>query len=133
MIRVITFGTFDLFHIGHLRIIERARALGDHLTVGVSTDHLNFSKKSVYPAYSEMERAAILGGLRHVDHVFLEHSLDLKGQYLIDHKADILVMGHDWLGRFDMFKNICDVRYLPRTEGISSSEIKSKFRSEAAN
>ena len=124
MVRVITFGTFDLFHIGHVAILERARALGDHLTVGVSTDALNYSKKQVYPFHSEADRAAIVGAMRCVDDVFLEHSLDLKGDYIREHRADILVMGHDWEGRFDMFRDLCDVRYLPRTEGISSSDIK---------
>ena len=128
MIRVITFGTYDLFHIGHLRIIERARALGDHLTVGVSTDALNFSKKAIYPTYAEGDRAAIVAALRDVDAVFLEHSLELKADYLREHRADILVMGHDWEGRFDMFRDICDVRYLPRTDGISSTEIKTRLR-----
>ena len=127
MVRVITFGTYDLFHIGHLNLLERARALGDHLTVGVSTDALNFSKKSVYPTYPESERSAIVAALRCVDSVFLEHSLELKADYIREHRADLLVMGHDWEGRFDTMKSLCEVRYLPRTDGISSTEIKQKL------
>lgn len=122
--RVLTFGTFDLFHIGHVNILMRARALGDHLTVGVSTDALNFSKKAVYPTFSEGERMAIVAALGCVDEVFPEESLELKGDYIKAHRADILVMGHDWEGRFDHYKDLCEVVYLPRTEGISSSDIK---------
>lgn len=126
MIRVITFGTFDLFHIGHLRILERARALGDHLTVGISTDALNFSKKAKYPVYSQQERLDIVAGLKCVDDVFFEHSLEEKPDYIRQFTADILVMGHDWEGRFDDMRSLCKVHYLPRTEGISSTEVKER-------
>lgn len=122
--RVITFGTYDLFHIGHLRIIQRARALGSSLTVGVSSDALNIAKKAVAPAICQEDRMAIVAALREVDEVFLEESLELKAQYLKLHKADVLVMGHDWAGRFDHFRDICEVVYLPRTEGVSSTTIK---------
>lgn len=124
MTRVITFGTFDLFHIGHVRILERASALGDHLTVGVSTDALNFSKKQLLPIFNERDRAAIVGAIRHVDHVFMEESLDLKADYIKEHRADILVMGDDWAGRFDHLSDLCEVRYLPRTQDISSTLLK---------
>jgi glycerol-3-phosphate cytidylyltransferase len=130
MIRVITFGTFDLFHIGHLRLLERARALGDHLTVGVSTDKLNYSKKAAYPFHPETDRAEIVGGLRCVDAVFFEHSLELKADYIREHRADLLVMGHDWEGRFDEMKAYCDVVYLPRTEGICSTDIRAKLSAQ---
>ncbi|MET0371056.1 MAG: adenylyltransferase/cytidyltransferase family protein [Sphingobium sp.] len=126
MIRVITFGTFDLFHIGHVRILERARALGDHLTVGVSTDQLNFSKKAKYPIYSEQDRMGIVAALKCVDAVFPEHSLELKESYILEHGADVLVMGHDWEGRFDDMGRVCKVLYLPRTEGISSTDVKAR-------
>ena len=98
---VITFGTYDLFHIGHLRILERAAALGNRLVVGVSTDALNYSKKSKYPVFPEADRAAIVGALKVVDEVFLEESLELKGEYIKKYKADLLVMGEDWAGKFD--------------------------------
>lgn len=127
MRRVITFGTFDLFHIGHLRIIQRARALGDYLVVGVSTDELNFSKKGEYPAYSEDERMEILRSVRHVDEVFPEESLALKREYILRHRADILVMGDDWKGRFDEFKDICAVVYLERTHNISTTQVKTEI------
>ena len=123
MKRVITFGTFDLFHIGHLRILERAKSLGAYLIVGVSTDQLNFSKKQKNPIYSQESRAAIIKAMSLVDEVFFEESLELKGEYIKKNNADILVMGDDWKGRFDQFNSICDVVYLPRTPSISTTEI----------
>lgn len=122
--RVITFGTFDLFHIGHLHILERARGLGGALVVGVSSDALNFSKKGRYPVYPTAHRLEIVRALRCVDEVFTEESLERKRAYLVEHRADVLVMGDDWAGRFDEFRDVCEVVYLPRTPVISSSEIK---------
>ncbi|RKK04280.1 glycerol-3-phosphate cytidylyltransferase [Pseudoroseomonas wenyumeiae] len=122
--RVITFGTYDLFHIGHLNILKRAAALGNHLIVGVSTDALNFSKKGLKPVFPQHERLAIVEALRCVNEAFYEESLELKAEYIKHYKADVLVMGDDWAGRFDQFKSLCDVVYLPRTEGISTTDIK---------
>ena len=121
--RVITFGTFDIFHIGHFNILERAGALGDHLTVGISSDELNQRKKGRKPFYPLNERMQIISGLRFVDEVFIEESLDKKREYLVAHCAHLLVMGDDWAGRFDQFSDICNVRYLPRTEGISTTDV----------
>lgn len=121
--RVITFGTFDLFHIGHLNILRRAAALGDELIVGVSTDKLNLSKKNRAPIYCQNSRADIIQSLKFVDEVFFEESLEQKRQYILEHKADILVMGDDWEGRFDEFNDICEVIYLKRTPSISTTEI----------
>lgn len=120
--RIITFGTYDVFHVGHVNILERARAKGDYLIVGVSSDALNMSKKGRNPIYSQDDRIHILESLRCVDEVFVEESLELKEQYLIDHKADMLVMGDDWEGKFDHLKHVCDVVYLPRTPSISTTE-----------
>jgi glycerol-3-phosphate cytidylyltransferase len=122
-ITVITFGTFDVLHIGHVRIVERARSLGDRLVVGVSSDALNFSKKGRKPVYPERERMEIIGSMRAVDSVFLEESLELKADYIREHRADVLVMGNDWEGKFDHFANLCRVVYLPRTDGISTTEL----------
>ena len=122
--RVITFGTYDLFHVGHLRLLERARALGDHLSVGVSTDSLNFSKKNQVPVYDQQSRAEIVAALRCVDEVFFEESLEEKRAYLLRWKADLLVMGNDWAGKFDEFRDVCEVAYLPRTPDVSSSATK---------
>lgn len=126
--RVVTFGTFDLFHVGHLRILERARALGDALHVGVSTDELNFSKKGRYPFVPEKDRMAIVAGLRCVDAVFREESLAKKRDYLLEQRADVLVMGNDWAGRFDEFSDVCEVVYLPRTDSVSTTEIEKLIR-----
>ena len=127
--RVITFGTFDVFHVGHVNILTRAHDLGDHLTVGISTDELNFAKKGRYPVYRQEHRAQIVGSLDCVDEVFYEHSLELKRQYLLEHRADILVMGNDWEGRFDEFSDIVDVVYLPRTADISTTDIIHEIKS----
>jgi glycerol-3-phosphate cytidylyltransferase len=123
MRRVITFGTFDVLHVGHVRILERARALGDRLIVGVSSDDLNVSKKGRRPIYPQADRITMIAALRCVDEVFVEESLDLKGEYLRRHGASVLVMGDDWKGRFDEFRPICEVVYLPRTPSVSTTEI----------
>jgi glycerol-3-phosphate cytidylyltransferase len=127
-IRVITFGTFDVFHVGHLNILRRAKELGDYLIVGVSSDALNFSKKARYPVYPESERMAIVASVRYADQVFSEESLELKAEYIRRHKADRLVMGDDWVGRFDDLKNICEVIYLPRTEGVSTTQVMARIK-----
>ena len=121
--RVITFGTFDVFHIGHVNILERAKELGSHLTVGISTDALNFSKKGRNPVYNQEQRLKIVSSIHCVDEVFLEESLELKRKYLIEHQAGVLVMGDDWHGKFDMFQDICQVTYFERTKDISTSDI----------
>jgi glycerol-3-phosphate cytidylyltransferase len=121
--RVITFGTFDVFHVGHVNILERAKSHGLHLIVGVSSDALNMEKKSRHPIYSEDDRQHIIRSLKCVDEVFLEHSLELKADYIKYYNADILVMGDDWQGKFDHLKDICQVIYLPRTPSISTTEI----------
>lgn len=123
MKKIITFGTFDLFHVGHVNILGRARELGDYLIVGISTDDLNYKKKRRYPIYNEKSRALIISSLHCVDKVFFEHSLELKREYIVKYQADILVMGDDWKGRFDEFNDVCDVVYLPRTEGVSTTDV----------
>lgn len=121
---IITFGTFDLFHIGHLFLLQRARNFGERLIVGVSSDELNFRKKGHFPIFREADRKAIVLALRCVDDVFTEESMELKMQYILEHKADILVMGDDWQGKFDDLSTVCEVRYLPRTADISTTDIK---------
>ena len=123
MKKVITFGTFDVFHIGHVSILERAKSYGDYLIVGVSSDDLNLSKKGRKPIYSEKDRKKIIQSLSCVDEVFSETSLELKRQYINDFNADILIMGDDWKGKFDNHKDQCEVIYLPRTPSISTKEI----------
>jgi len=121
--RVITFGTYDIFHVGHVNIIERAKLHGDHLIVGVSSDKLNISKKGRPPVYCEDDRQHIIRSMRCVDEVFLEESLELKADYIKYYNADILVMGDDWQGKFDHLKDLCQVIYLPRTPSVSTTEI----------
>lgn len=128
-LKVITFGTFDVFHVGHLRILQRAKELGTRLVVGVSSDQLNFSKKTRFPIYSQQERVEIIRNLRCVDEVFIEESLELKAEYIREYQADILVMGDDWQGKFDYLKDLCQVIYLPRTPAISTTAIIEKIKS----
>lgn len=129
MIRVITFGTFDVFHVGHVNILERAAQYGDELIVGVSSDQLNFNKKNKFPIYSEGDRVKIIQCIKFVNQVFIEESLEQKLDYIREYKADILVMGDDWEGRFDWVKDECEVIYLPRTPSISTTEIIEVVRS----
>jgi choline-phosphate cytidylyltransferase len=126
---VLTFGTFDVFHVGHLAILERAAALGDRLVVGVSSDELNVTKKGRPCVYDLGSRTAILRALRVVDEVFTEESLELKRHYLEKYSADVLVMGHDWTGRFDHLADICEVVYLPRTPSISTTATIERIQS----
>lgn len=127
---VITFGTFDVFHVGHLRIFERALSYGDRLVVGISTDALSISKKGRAPVCSQEERSAIVAALRCVDEVFWEESLEEKAQYIRRFNADVLVMGDDWAGKFDELSDLCEVKYLPRTPAISTTEIIEKIQVE---
>ena len=124
---VITFGTFDVFHVGHLRMIERAAALGDRLVVGVSADELNLRKKGREPIFSEAERVEIVSALKCVHEVFVEESLELKRDYVTQHGADVLVMGDDWQGKFDDLNDVCEVVYLPRTPAVSTTALIEKI------
>ena len=120
---VITFGTFDVFHVGHLRVIQRAAALGDRLVVGVSADALNERKKGRSPVFSQQERLEIVAALKPVDAVFIEESLELKRDYIEKYHADVLAMGDDWKGRFDFVSDLCEVVYFPRTPSVSTTEL----------
>jgi len=120
---VITFGTFDVLHVGHIRVLDRARALGDRLVVGVSADQLNISKKGRAPVFSQDERLEIVGSLRVVDEVFVEESLELKREYVTKYGAVILAMGNDWEGKFDYLNDICEVVYFPRTPSVSTTAL----------
>lgn len=121
--KIITFGTFDLFHIGHLNMLNRCKERGDELIVGVSSDKLNYAKKQRYPVYKEEDRIEIVKNIKSVDHVFLEESLELKPEYIKKFNADIFIIGNDWEGKFDDLTTICKVIYLPRTENISTTDI----------
>lgn len=120
---ILTYGTFDMFHIGHLRLLERLSALGDRLIVGVSTDAFNAikGKKTLIP-YDQ--RAAIVRAIKGVDLVIPENTWEQKPQDIKDYHVDAFAMGDDWAGKFDFLKEYCEVIYLPRTEDISSTELK---------
>lgn len=124
MKKVITYGTFDLFHVGHLRLLNRAKALGDYLIVALSTDEFNQNFKSKHTVISYEDRKAILEALRVVDMVIPENNWEQKKEDVKLFDIDTFVMGHDWEGKFDFLKDDCEVIYLPRTEAISSSELK---------
>ncbi|HEY7464340.1 MAG TPA: adenylyltransferase/cytidyltransferase family protein [Candidatus Limnocylindria bacterium] len=128
----ITFGTFDLLHIGHINILERAKAVCDYLVVGVSTDALTIAKKGVPPVYPEAERIRIVSSLRVVDFTFPEESLEAKADYIKRFHADVLVMGQDWEGKFDHLNELCEVLYLPRTPNISTTEVRAEIFSRPA-
>lgn len=120
---IITYGTFDLFHVGHARLLKRLNELGDKLIVGVSSDQFNEikGKKSFF---SYAERAEIVSSNKYVDEVFPEHDWEQKRQDIVKYNADIFAMGDDWKGDFDHLEDICKVIYLPRTEDISTTDIK---------
>ena len=128
---VVTFGTFDLFHIGHLNILKRCHDLASDpvtLIVGVSSDALNYAKKNKYPVFTEADRMAIVEHIKGVHEVFLEESLELKRDYLKKYNADVLVMGDDWKGKFDGYSDICQVVYLSRTPNVSTTEYVADIR-----
>lgn len=123
MKRVITYGTFDLIHYGHINLLERAKKLGDYLVVGLSTNEFNEQKnKKCYFSYEERKR--LLEALRVVDLVIPEESWEQKRSDIQMYHIDTFVMGDDWKGKFDFLKDYCEVVYLPRTEGISTTKIK---------
>lgn len=123
MKKVITYGTFDLFHIGHLNLLKRIKTLGDYLIVAISTDEFNTLKgKSVVIPYEQ--RKQIVEAIRYVDEVIPETCWEQKKEDIVKHNIDLFVMGNDWEGKFDFLNELCEVRYLPRTENISSSELK---------
>ena len=128
MKKVITYGTFDLLHYGHIRLLKRAHALGDYLIVGLSTDEFNeFQKhKEAYNTYPE--RKYILEAIRYVDEVIPEKDWDQKIKDVQKYDIDTFVMGDDWKGKFDFLKPYCDVVYPPRTPGISTTKIKDDLK-----
>lgn len=127
MTTVLTYGTFDLFHIGHLNMINRLAALGDRLVIAVSTDEFNTGKgKSSVVSYED--RAKIVNSIKGVDLVIPETSWDQKVSDIKEYDVDIFAIGDDWTGKFDELKELCEVVYLSRTDGISSSEIKQMLR-----
>lgn len=125
---VITYGTFDMFHIGHLNLLKRAKGLGDFLIVAVSTDEFNAikGKKTLIP-YEH--RAEIVRSVKYVDLVIPEESWEQKVYDVKKYNVDVFVIGEDWKGKFDFLKEYCEVVYLPRTKGISTTDLKKSLTS----
>ena len=127
MKRVITYGTFDLLHYGHINLLKRAKELGDYLVVGLSTDEFNNSKnKTCYFPYEQ--RKLLLESIRYVDLVIPEENWEQKTSDIETYKIDTFVMGDDWKGKFDFLKSQCEVIYLPRTPEISTTQIKNDLK-----
>ena len=121
---VITYGTFDLFHVGHVNLLKRARELGDRLVVAVSTDEFNLQEKNKTTIVPYEHRVKVLESCRYVDLVIPESSWSQKERDILEYQIDTFVMGDDWEGQFDELKTLCNVVYLPRTKNISSTAIK---------
>ena len=133
MKRILTYGTFDLLHYGHIRLLKRAKELGDYLIVALSTDEFNAGKdKTAYHNYET--RKLMLEAIRYVDLVIPENSWEQKKDDVINYHVDVVVMGSDWAGsdKFDYLKQYCELVYLDRTEGISTTQIKESLRLQAA-
>ncbi len=129
MKKVITYGTYDLLHVGHINLLRRARELGDYLIVALSTDEFNAGKdKEAYHSYED--RKLILEAIKYVDEVIPEESWEQKVRDVVDNDVDIFVMGDDWKGKFDFLEEHCEVVYLPRTEGISTTQIKEELHNK---
>lgn len=129
MKRILTYGTFDLLHYGHIRILQRAKEMGDYLVVALSTDEFNATKgKKAYHSYET--RKKMLEAIRYVDLVIPENSWEQKIQDIKDYKIDVCVMGSDWAGsdKFDYLKEYCEVVFLERTPGVSTTQIKNDLQ-----
>lgn len=127
MKRVITYGTFDLIHYGHINLLERAKKMGDYLIVGLSTNQFNEEKnKKCYFSFEERKR--LLEAIRYVDLVIPEECWEQKRSDIERYHVDTFVMGDDWSGKFDDLKDICDVVYLSRTPEVSTTKIKKELK-----
>ena len=124
MKKVITYGTFDLLHYGHIQLLKRARELGDYLIVALSTDEFNQTAKGKRSYFPYEKRKALLEALRYVDQVIPEESWEQKPKDILRYGIHTFVIGDDWAGKFDDLQPLCQVVYLPRTPEISTSKIK---------
>ena len=128
MKKVITYGTFDLLHYGHINLLRRARELGDYLVVVISTDEFNWNEKGKKCYFTYEQRKAMVEAIRYVDRVIPETNWEQKRTDVHDYDIDIFVMGDDWKGKFDFLKDKCEVVYLPRTPEISTTKIKNDLK-----
>lgn len=134
MKRIITYGTFDLLHYGHINLLKRAKALGDYLIVGLSTSEFNLKEKHKQCYFSYEQRKSLLEAIRYVDLVIPEESWEQKIEDIHQYHVDTFVIGDDWTGKFDFLrKEGCDVVYLPRTPEISTTIIKHDLYMEYVN
>ena len=124
MKKVITYGTFDMLHYGHINLLRRAKELGDYLVVVLSTDEFNWNMKQKKCYFTYEERKMVLEAIKYVDEVLPENNWEQKIDDVKNNDIDVFVMGNDWEGKFDFLKDYCEVVYLPRTEGISTTQIK---------
>ena len=129
MKRVITYGTFDLLHSGHINLLRRAKQYGDYLIVALSTDEFNWSKKQKKCYFYYEQRKQLLEAVRYVDLVIPEENWEQKISDVQEYHVDTFVMGDDWAGKFDFLKPYCEVVYLPRTPEISTTQIKHDLNS----
>ena len=128
MKKVITYGTYDLLHYGHVNLLQRAKELGDYLIVAVSTDEFNWNKKQKKCYFSYEERKRLVEAIRYVDLVIPEEDWEQKISDVKEFKVDTFVIGDDWEGKFDFLKDYCEVVYLPRTPEISTTQIKQDLK-----
>ncbi len=133
MKKIITYGTFDLLHYGHINLLRRAKALGDYLIVALSTDDFNEKQKHKACYFSYEQRKQLLEAIRYVDLVIPESSWEQKESDIREFKVDTFVMGDDWKGKFDYLKDLCEVVYFPRTPEISTSQIKNDLKENSIN
>lgn len=130
MKKVITYGTFDLLHYGHINLLRRARELGDYLIVALSTDEFNWNEKHKKCYFSYDERKLMLEAIRYVDEVIPEANWEQKSTDVVKHGCSVFVMGDDWKGKFDFLGDKCEVVYLPRTPEISTTQIKESLKGQ---
>ena len=128
MKRIITYGTFDLLHYGHINLLRRAKELGDYLIVAISTDDFNWNMKNKKCYFSYEQRKQMVEAIRYVDLVIPEESWEQKREDVKKYQIDTFVMGDDWEGKFDFLSDICEVVYLPRTTEISTTQIKKELK-----
>lgn len=128
MKKVITYGTFDLLHYGHINLLKRAKALGDYLIVVLSTDEFNWNSKQKKCYFNYEKRKMLLEAIRYVDLVIPEENWEQKIDDVKEFKIDTFVMGDDWKGKFDFLEDYCEVVYLPRTPEISTTQIKKELK-----
>ena len=128
MKRVITYGTFDLLHYGHINLLKRAKEYGDYLIVALSTDEFNWDEKRKKCYFTYEQRKKLLEAVRYVDLVIPEKNWEQKILDVKKYHVDTFVMGNDWEGKFDFLKDLCEVVYLPRTPEISSTQIKEELK-----